>query len=78
MSERERVVTTGLQSRVPTGPMGRLKSGMVIDSEWKVEDVYQIQPSSEWIWILKHLTKRIEKYLNRKDLHRLFTGKPGR
>ena len=61
-----------------TGPMGWLKSGMVIDSEWKVEDVYQIQPSGEWIWILKHLTKRIEKYLNRKDLHSLFTGKPGR
>ena len=71
-------MTTGLKSRAPTGLMGRLKTGMVIDGEWLVKDVYQIRPSGEWVWILKHLTNRIEKYLNRSDLYNLFTGKPGK
>ena len=61
-----------------TGPMGKLKTGMRIDGEWIVEDVYQIQPSGEWVWVLKHLTKKLQKYLDRKGVCRLFTGKPGR
>lgn len=61
-----------------TGPMGRLKTGMRIDGEWLVEDVYQIQPSGEWVWVLKHLTRQIQKYLDRRGICRLFTGRPGR
>ena len=61
-----------------TGPMGVLKPGMKIDGEWLVEDVYDIQPSGERVWVLKHLSKQIQKYLDRRGICKLFTGKPGK
>ena len=57
-----------------TGPMGELKPGWVIDREWKVEDVYRIKGNNEKVWVLHHLKRGIQKYLNRKELYRLFSG----
>lgn len=55
-----------------TGPMGRLKPGMTIDGEWLVEDMYRYN----WrkIYILKHLISGIIRYMNHKDIRKLFTG----
>ena len=61
-----------------TGPMGRLKTGMTIDGEWLVEDVFRVQPGGERVWVLRHLTRKIQRYLDSKGLCKLFTGKPGR
>ena len=56
-----------------------MKTGMTIDGEWMVEDVFRVQPGGEQVWILRHLTRKIHRrYLDSKELCKLFTGKPGR
>ena len=56
-----------------TGPMGVLRTGMKIDGEWIVEDVFSIRMTK--IYVLKNLISGITRYLNRQELKDMFMGK---
>ena len=56
-----------------TGPMGVLRTGMKIDGEWIVEDVFRMRMTR--IYVLKNLISGITRYLNRQELKDMFMGK---
>ena len=56
-----------------TGPMGVLRTGMKIDGEWIVEDVFRMRRTR--IYVLKNLISGITRYLNRQELKDMFMGK---
>ena len=55
-----------------TGPLGRLHVGDRIDGEWEVDDVFQ--RNQHKIYVLKRIKDGFSKYLNYKELVKLFSG----